>query len=170
MEKENEYISCEISSVGLDGERYIHSKCKIYVCKGETNTVRIKELLAACKQKESAEDIYQLIEQKGILYDNGFKVLKSISCNDSRCVAYYSLNSGAVLSDFRLHPMIMDGALQTVITFSDRGKKNSYLPYMIQSIQIRSELTEKGILFPMFVRMGQIRRLIYKLWMKMEMY
>ena len=138
-----EIIYFEISSEMEQGETQVHAKCKVRRLTAGKKRIELEKEMAQCRDKESADEVYRLIAERGILYDKTFHVLKVISRGSEHCVSAFRLEEEHP-EGYLLHPAIMDGALQTVIAFCKEEKNKTYLPYMIESVQIMKELPKEG--------------------------
>lgn len=142
--EEDGFVSCEVSSMTEQGVSQVHSKCKVYPSVGTSICIDVDAMKERCKESKTASSIYDTAASMGIAYDDTFKVLQHIDANENSCIASFQLKDSRSLQEYRLHPAIMDGALQTIITFCDASRNQAYLPYMIQSIQVIKELPAKG--------------------------
>lgn len=142
--EEDGFVSCEVSSMTERGEVQVHSKCKVYPSVGTSICIDVDAMKERCKESKSANSIYDTVASMGIGYGDTFKVLQHIDANENACIASFQLKDSNSLQEYRLHPAIMDGALQTIITFCDASSNQAYLPYMIQSVQVIKELPASG--------------------------
>ena len=99
---------------------------------------------------KTREEIYELIAQRGLAYGPTFQVLGTVHRLADQAVADVELPEATAkqVSDYDLHPALLDGLLQMMASIVPLEKDGSFSPYTymptgIRRLRMRGDLTEK---------------------------
>ncbi|PKM94961.1 MAG: hypothetical protein CVU84_08535 [Firmicutes bacterium HGW-Firmicutes-1] len=103
--------------------------------------VDIETIIQRCTETISSEVLYQRLGEAGFTYGKHFQPITKIVVGEGEALAYLQLSNNGIdtLEEFKLHPSLMDGALQSVAGLS----KDEYLPFALGEVDILRELKEK---------------------------
>ena len=109
--------------------------------------INIDEIRQRCSQKLDKSTIYNKYKKIGIEYGKYFQGVEDIYIGEQEVLGELNLPD-EYLSEmqlYQIHPMLMDGALQTVIGFYIWGnnKAEALLPFSIDKLYKLSEMTPK---------------------------
>ncbi len=105
--------------------------------------IDLDKLNAQVKSRLDSEQCYDVCLKANMHYGTSFRVLDSIEIGDDFAIGTIQLPGGFDKEEFRLHPAVMDGGLQTLLVLMDNlswlsGRR--FLPYSIQKLSCYSEL------------------------------
>ncbi|WP_440217106.1 SDR family NAD(P)-dependent oxidoreductase [Chromobacterium piscinae] len=102
--------------------------------------VDLDALKRACSNKTfAAQQIYDAFASLGIEYGPGHRAIAELHVGGDQIVAKLVLPSSiqASLTDFVMHPSLLDAALQTTIGFGlDKGELRAALPFSMEDVRI----------------------------------
>ena len=145
----------EINSI-TDGTQSLHASGQIRYSPGDA-TPSYKGSFLDIKspgRKASAAEFYQAMAQQGVRYGSSFKILSAIhgreegSASASLSLPGTLTNGSQYASDYALHPVLIDGMLQTGIIADAGGDLSSLrsgLPASIGSMTIHRSVPEIGL-------------------------
>ncbi|MBU5262762.1 beta-ketoacyl synthase N-terminal-like domain-containing protein [Bacillus atrophaeus] len=114
----------------------------------ENETINLDDLKEDFSQLIDKEEVYKRFEKLGLHYGPHFQSLERLYLNrDQNEVLSYLEIPEAVLADFErfsIHPILLDGALQTVIGFIDESllqNYNLFLPIEVGEVEQLHPLT-----------------------------
>ncbi|WP_280631862.1 SDR family NAD(P)-dependent oxidoreductase [Paenibacillus sonchi] len=114
----------------------------------------LQEIARRCRTEMEQGDFYRLFESAGFAYGSTFKPLSRISFYGDEALASIHLpnNLQKDFHSFLLHPVLMDGALQTAGFLANRHalKESPYIPFAIGSLEIYGELPENCLAYASF--------------------
>jgi len=104
--------------------------------------VNIAVVRERCTHSVDAKQIYARYADIGIEYRAGFQSISWFARSDVEALAHIKLTENVDSGEnYRLHPIILDGALQVLGAFYlDAGTKGTFLPFAIEKIAIFSRL------------------------------
>lgn len=116
-------------------------------CTSVEERVNISVLQSQCNQHIfSSEECYQFFEELGISYGPAHQGLKQILVGKEQILVKLAMpvSQTEAMNEYKLHPSIMDAALQGAIGFSLQTKeslgadfrKNTALPFALQELEI----------------------------------
>ncbi|MDP4182128.1 MAG: SDR family NAD(P)-dependent oxidoreductase, partial [Bacillota bacterium] len=146
-------VSFEISTAGEDSQRLIHSQGSILYENdtedvGSVENIDINSIKSRCHSLKNEEQLYSEFYAMGFKYGTSFRVIREVRGNGGEAIAFLELPSELEdeVSQYVLHPSLMDGALQTLsglLTSYDGNPEQMYLPFSIGSIEIFRPLTSR---------------------------
>ncbi|OKP94477.1 non-ribosomal peptide synthetase [Paenibacillus sp. P32E] len=108
-------------------------------------SVAIEQVLARCTEKVEHPRLYSLFEAAGFRYGPSFKPVHGLSCNRTEALSRISVPEPLreSMDDFLLHPVLLEGALQTAGFLVHHGLETAspYIPFALGSLEIHSRLT-----------------------------
>ncbi len=139
-------VEYQVSTVGEDNVPVVHSQGKL-VYEGMKENRPAAELMdigtvkARCLKRMADADCYERFRERGLYYGPGFQVVKELVYSDTEALAFLQLpsGSGSDLEGYVLHPVLLDGALQTVICFMDTAG-GAYLPFSMGTVELAGTL------------------------------
>ena len=105
------------------------------------------EIAARCREVVPVDDLYELLSLQGVAFGPGFRVVREL--RRGACEAWSSIalteESGADRR-YGIHPILLDGCLQTVLTalFPDADPDALYLPIGMRRFRAFSSLATGG--------------------------
>lgn len=113
----------------------------------KTEKKDIEVLKKGCDGRFSSEECYKLFADFGFKYGKRLRGIKELYFNENETLAYIELPEGLEESfgRYKLHPSILDAALQAVIGISERNAKqdNLSLPFAIGEVEIKGAFPDK---------------------------
>lgn len=128
-------------------ERKVHSKGTIVF--GDRNLseekVDIDGVKSRCLNKINREESYKLFADRGLLYETYMKPIQEIFYNESEALSHLCLPlEDSIDNHFILHPVLFDGALQSVLGLEQSYKEDIIrLPYYIKEISINGVIPKE---------------------------
>ncbi len=101
----------------------------------------LEEIRARCTASISPEQIYRAFANRQLRYGPGFQVLQDIRCGQGEVLAELQVPLGWTDGTYRLHPVLIDGALQSLAVLGSRGE-GVELPFALESLQCRNALPQ----------------------------
>jgi acyl transferase domain-containing protein/thioesterase domain-containing protein len=145
-------IEYEISVENVDSQRTILSQGKLVYESQPGNSIKdelvdIASVKGRCPIVSSGKNCYQLFQTLNLNHGTDFQVIKEIFLGESEGLARLELPAGLEDSatDFLLHPVLMDGAFQTVIRFiaqSNPERGTRFYPLSLGEVELLKPLTE----------------------------
>ncbi len=111
-------------------------------------SIDLKPIQARCSRSVAALEFYPMLERMGLSYGPYFRSVEWLQANDHEVLARLRLPVAAREdAGYILHPSLIDGALQSLaMLLPDTEKTNggfqTYLPFVLRSIQIFGELPD----------------------------
>jgi polyketide synthase PksN len=110
--------------------------------------IDIAEVKKRCPVRKSGAECYRLFENANLTYGPSFRGIQELFANEKEAVALIELPSGLRenFAQFELHPLIMDGAFQTIIGLAGNQKEGhdtTSLPFALGEVEMIGPLTEK---------------------------
>ncbi|MCT4598831.1 MAG: SDR family NAD(P)-dependent oxidoreductase [Vallitalea sp.] len=156
--KEN-IIECEIYSG--ESDKKVYSVGDIHMLRQEDNNnyLDIKSVLEKCKEQFNCESLYKGVNGLGLSLGKSFNSIISMHTNSRESLAYIELPEHLYedKQQYRLHPVLIDGALQSIIgTLSSEDlEKSLFLPFLIEEVIIYNTLPEKIYAHTEFVKQSK---------------
>ncbi|CDJ62038.1 Polyketide synthase, related [Eimeria necatrix] len=135
------------SSETDEGEQQVHAYAQILTSSMEIPDVDSKTILEACPDEVDMASAYAELHKAGLSYGPRFRTVKRAFKGENAVVGLLQAVSPKNFErGFRLHPAVMDGALQlSAILLSDEGQRKAMIPFSIESVTILSASSEKEI-------------------------
>ncbi len=139
----------EICSLNRNGDRIMHSSGRLtYGQREQSPAIEINSILARCHRHIKGDEVYKLFEQNSFCYGSAFRVIEEISYNEKEVLATLRLPAGSAVNDqaYVIHPSLMDGALQSLIsilTIDNPSGFPLYVPFSIESVDIHQALAPR---------------------------
>jgi polyketide synthase PksM len=134
---DEEFIEYEVSEIKESGITTIYSTGKLIYedIKFNDEFVDIEDLINECDELISGKECYEKYNNLGIEYGESFRVIDELYLTENKSIAKFTIKNSE--EEFKLHPLILDGMLQSVIGFSYSSNQESlYLPFSIGEIVI----------------------------------
>lgn len=148
----SEYLGYEVWTEDQDHPRIVHSQGKI--CFGEQGEIKDEFLdtdsvMRRCPNVWDTDKCYKIFDDSGLYYGKTFRCINEIYSNDDEAFSKFQLPADLKegISDFVLHPSLMDAAMQTVSAIlgeTVKAKGNLYLPFSLEKVEINAPLTKKN--------------------------
>ncbi len=141
----------EVHGLGKKGNKTIYSQGRLHTIhsrdSNEGVTICIEEIKNKCKTLTKKDVCYSRFEEMGFSYGDTFRPIQYVLSNDNEALSMLSLPLELVSGNerFELHPTLMDGALQTVLSLyftNTTVSTATFLPYAIKKINIFKKLTD----------------------------
>ncbi|MEW6381937.1 MAG: alpha/beta fold hydrolase [bacterium] len=119
---------------------------------GSSEVINIEAVRQRCQKSSSGEECYRRFQGAGLHYGSGFQAIQELFYNGSEALSRIELPAEMKdgFQEFKLHPVLMDGALQTVIwLMHSQGAElddtaYSYLPVAVREVEIIKPLSARG--------------------------
>jgi polyketide synthase PksL len=141
-----DWMGFEVRTQDENGARRVHCQAKISCRNPDPQSanrtyLKLDAIMQSCATRQSGADCYTLHSRLGVSYGPGFKTIQSLMTNGREVVARLELPEALKpdSSRYYLHPALLDGALQTVIGFSDfqtMDLNSTYLPFSVAEVEI----------------------------------
>lgn len=148
---ENKDVAFHIYTNQGDGIRQVHARGKVEYETAEKSeerkSVEISEIINRCKKLEAGSIFYEGFKDLGLELGASFQTVKELYGNGQEALAKIQLwdDEKECVSDFTLHPGMLDGALQTaagLVLDKIGGKEAMYLPYGLKELEVYKPLTK----------------------------
>jgi polyketide synthase PksN len=144
-------VEFEVVSKSKNGRSVVHGKGKIIYDSEVSNNpeaefIDIAAIKNRCKETISGERCYELFRLGQLNLGRSFQSIQKLYVNDSEVLAVIELpdHLKASFKDYKLHPTLMDGALEAVVGFAaDMESGKVRLPFMLGEVEILGDLTER---------------------------
>ena len=92
-------------------------------------------------QPEDSQAIYKVFDEIGIVYNNLFKSLEEFRWGEKEALA--KINISVERQEYRLHPGIVDAAIQCVLltVFKHQGQPQAFVPFSMKEMTVWKPLT-----------------------------
>jgi polyketide synthase PksN len=136
------------STTSDDAKGIIHSTGTLSYAQLGSNQdeyLNIEELRSELTEFMSQKQCYDSFKERGLIYGSTFKRILNLSYKNDRALATIEGSDDDDSSD-ALHPGIVDAALQALLVLVNQLVKTAnqhYLPYSIESLEIRNPLTTR---------------------------
>jgi len=149
LHPQNDKVNFQIfSTTSDDAKGIIHSTGTLsYAQLGsdQDEYLNIEELRSELTEFMSQKQCYDSFKERGLVYGSTFKRILNLSYKNDRALATIEGSDDEDSSD-ALHPGIVDAALQALLVLVNQLIKTAnqhYLPYSIESLEIRNPLTTR---------------------------
>lgn len=145
-------VEFEVISKSENGRSIVHGKGKIVYAsdpnqKMEPEFIDIEAIQNRCQETISGERCYELFRLGQLNLGKSFQAIQKLYVNDAEVLAVLQLpvHLKTSFKDYKLHPTLIDGALEAVIGFAgaDMESGKVRLPFMLGEVEILGDLTEK---------------------------
>ncbi|OKP94478.1 non-ribosomal peptide synthetase [Paenibacillus sp. P32E] len=142
-------ISLEDGTVSSQGEIHYGALPDV-----PSERLDLQGIARRCRTEMEQNEFYHLFEGAGFAYGTTFKPLRRISFYGDEALASIHLPDRLQqdFHSFLLHPVLMEGALQTAGFLANRHaqKESPYIPFAIGSLEIYGELPEHCLVYASF--------------------
>ncbi len=124
-ETDNDKVKYRVDISGKNNERIVHSRGELYYKDNDGSQVveeeieDIKAIIARCYDQNSGDDCYKKFEELGLKYGESFKIIQESFSSKNEPEALFllelPLNFQEGFKEFLLHPLFMEGTLQTIL-------------------------------------------------------
>lgn len=133
---------------GSNGEKYAQGKLELAsndMQRMET-VINLEEIRQRCNNTRNGRESYEVFRKLGLVYGESYQVMQDIQYNEQESLVVLQLpkKRRESLSDYVLHPALMDGALQAVTGIQSKNEISTlYLPFSIGKLTITRQLPER---------------------------
>ncbi len=106
---------------------------------GESGGMDVAGLRGRCARKIFPREIYEGLEKTGLRYDASFRTIEAAWAGSGESLAHLRLpeNLAGEAGRYGLHPVLLDGCLQTVGVARGRGNDELFLPIGVDAFELR---------------------------------
>ncbi|MCP4698377.1 MAG: SDR family NAD(P)-dependent oxidoreductase, partial [Gammaproteobacteria bacterium] len=140
-------IDYEISSTA-DNTRIIHGQGRLLNASAANRpadfaqSLDIDAVRTRCPQTLDKAECYRLFEQQGLNYGPSFQVITQLNFNDNEVLTRLQLPDSVSQEAFKLHPSLLDGALQSIVGLLAKERSNRlFLPFSLSKLWMAADLT-----------------------------
>lgn len=140
--KSDREIICQVFSHDRATDQWqLHVTAVVGVLAEGPGATSLTSLKSRCKDKVSVEEHYQRLEERGLSYGAAFRGMTSLSLGKNEAFARIEASESVVeeIAQYRLHPALLDAALQAVTPLLPQGNK-TYLPMSVEAVKIFGHL------------------------------
>ncbi|MCP4137976.1 MAG: SDR family NAD(P)-dependent oxidoreductase, partial [bacterium] len=145
-------VEFEIFTNSESEQRELHAVGKIIYghyagIQSKSEPVNIESVKQRCPDKKTGSECYELFTNKGFMYGSNFQIIRELHNSPTEGLSLIELPAhiSSGLDGFVLHPVLMDGAMQTVIGFMANIELKSdafYIPVSSGEIEIINPLPQ----------------------------
>lgn len=144
IELERSDAGCSFKVLSADG---IHMQGRSVISKNEeSKQVDISMIQSRCYESIPVEKFYHDFENMGIHYGRSFQAVKQVSYGQLEILSEIDLPSCACsLSEYPIHPSLLDAALQTTSMIKEMKWKNenrTFIPFEVKEFRLDKPLQE----------------------------
>ena len=105
----------------------------------EAGSIALAGIKARCREEISPSDIYQRLERTGLQYGAAFRAIQSVSSGQRAAIALLRLPEDLrdEAKDYGLHPVLLDGCLQTVAAARNAANDDLFLPISVDRFDLQ---------------------------------
>jgi polyketide synthase PksN len=118
----------------LNGEAHVHGKAEV-TAGSLGGSLDLKAIQARCERRISATELYTAFADRGLEYGPGFRVIVEMSCGDGEVLSVIELPSEWGDGRYRLHPALVDGALQSLAMIGAGRCEGLELPFAVNEVE-----------------------------------
>ncbi|PYG86581.1 polyketide synthase PksN [Ruminiclostridium sufflavum DSM 19573] len=105
-------------------------------------SLNIEKIKSRCTDYMGKQKFYECFSKKGISYGDGYKTVQELWYNPNESLSYIRLNNDDTVDrKLVLHPILLDGVLQSVLGLQLSSNKTK-IPFSIDEIHIKDFLPE----------------------------
>ncbi len=123
------------------GEVHAHGKAEITEGFAE-EVLDLKAIQSRCSQTVSPEELYHGFADRGLEYGPGFRVIREIGFGIGEAWSLLQVPEGWASETYRLHPALLDGALQSLAALGAKGTELE-LPFVVDEVQCGGALPNR---------------------------
>ncbi len=145
---ENERVAFEVISTNSRQKQQVHVQGKLRYNGStlpESGPIDIQRIRNACGKTMSGAECYKYFQENSFQYGPGFRIIEEMHIGKGEALSRLRLpeNVRHTFAEYRLHPAIIDGALQTVVGLLGSATPGTiYLPFALQEVEIIQPLSE----------------------------
>ena len=133
-------VSFELQSPS--GEAYLHGKAEATAGSlGEP--LDLSAIRARCQQRVSSAELYTGFADHGLEYGPGFRAIVEMGCAGGEVLSVIEVPSGWGEEKFRLHPALVDGALQSLAMIGVGRSEGLELPFAVSEVECGEALPKR---------------------------
>ncbi|MDC0708549.1 SDR family NAD(P)-dependent oxidoreductase [Stigmatella sp. ncwal1] len=137
------------------GSPLVHARCRLGEAPSETVSppavFELEAIRQRCPYRKSHSEVYAGFNLQGFAYGPTFQTIQEHLSSDTEAFSTLELPAAAgEVSDFGLHPSLLDGALQTVI--AKVRTHETYLPFALDELTLHHPLSRKCHAYVRFER------------------
>ncbi len=145
---EKDHIAFEVHSLNKEKDPVIHSQGNLIIRQTKENEIKnidIATIQTRCKKQMTAKECYAFLAENGLNYGPAFQGIKEMYVGAKEALAIIRLPEKVLdhKEPFKLHPSLMDAALQTTMTLNAVKKGETSLPFALSGLNISQPLPDK---------------------------
>ncbi|MFD2168923.1 polyketide synthase dehydratase domain-containing protein [Tumebacillus lipolyticus] len=148
-DERSETIEFEVWSEG-EQESTLHAQGLVR-CISNTAGQRLdlEAIEQRCTVRLGADEYYRALQNLGLDYGPSMRAIQELSLGSQECIARLKLPEGlqSDFADFKLHPALLDGALQATVGLLERVHQREqvvYLPFALEAVRLIRPLPKHG--------------------------
>jgi acyl transferase domain-containing protein/acyl carrier protein len=99
-------------------------------------SIDLTQLISTFDARFDLTDIYNKFKSISLDYGTQFQVLQEGYVNSDQVLTRVALHKNTPDQGYLLHPVLLDGALQSVFLFKPQEKQSTYVPYAFTAMEI----------------------------------
>ena len=133
-------VSFELQSPS--GEAHVRGKAEVTTgLSGEA--LDLKAISARCQQRVSSGELYAGFADRGLEYGPGLRVIVEMNCGAGEVLSLLAVPSQWGEANYRLHPALVDGALQSLATIGADRRDGLELPFAVNEVECGGVLPKR---------------------------
>jgi acyl transferase domain-containing protein/acyl carrier protein len=133
-------VSFELQSP--NGETHLQGKAE-FTAGPLGEPLNLQAIRARCQQTISSRDLYTGFAERGLEYGPGFRVIMEIGYGSGEVFSALEIPSGWGEANYRLHPALVDGALQSLAMVGEGRGGGLELPFAVNEVDCREALPKR---------------------------
>ncbi|MBM3460442.1 MAG: zinc-binding dehydrogenase, partial [Armatimonadetes bacterium] len=111
----------------------------------EAPPLRLEEIRARCPERVTGEELYRLLDTVGGAYGPALRPVQSVLFSREECLAELRLPREAESAGYLLHPVLLDGALQSLaVLLDDPGllpqDRQFFVPFALDAVRLHTAM------------------------------
>ena len=154
-------VSFELQSPS--GETHVSGRAEVTA--GFTREpLDLKAIRARCQRKLSSGELYTLFAERGLEYGPGFRAIVEIGCGTGEVLSTIEVPPEWGEGNYRLHPALVDGALQSLAMMRAGRSEGLELPFAVNEVECKEILPKRCYAYGQIEGdQGEVRRYEIKL-------
>ncbi|MDT7816741.1 MAG: polyketide synthase PksN, partial [Acidobacteriaceae bacterium] len=154
-------VSFELQS--LSGEAHVRGRAEV-TAGFLREPLDLKAIRARCHRKFSSGELYTLFAERGLEYGPGFRAIVEIGCGTGEVLSTIEVPPEWGEGNYRLHPALVDGALQSLAMMGAGRSQGLELPFAVNEVECREILPKRCYAYGRIEGdQGEVRRYEIKL-------
>jgi len=142
---ENGRLNANIYTLDLNGNKEVHAQCRLSysdACTEPCKSINIENIIKRMDYHKNGTECYKAYYNSGYEYGKTFCSIEEIFGNSNESVAKLKIDKSEIENAYKygIHPILIDGAFQSVCGIEKYRSNLSYLPFSISKLIIYDEL------------------------------